>query len=213
MFKDVSFWTDLKSELVLGNIKIKFTSLSQIGTHCLSRMDLWLRWDMILWLLVRVLVEWIMKVTCVHLMRCHYTLTYNFTAFIWSKNCTISAKIESQPNINREEPSCRLCCHKTQRTKCTWSSRVLLYIAARAIHGNIKTVQRVAGKLLLFWAKNLKVEAINVLLDFNQPHHLLLPLLLLLPLPFPLLYSQTPPHHLLLLLYLDMYPHIAVASS
>lgn len=132
---------------------------------------------------------------------------------IWSKNCTISAKIKSQPNINREEPSCRLCCHKTRRTKCTWSSRVLLYIAARAIHGNIKTVQRVAGKLLLFWAKNLKVEAINVLLDFNQPHHLLLPLLLLLPLPFPLLYSQTPPHHLLLLLYLDMYPHIAVASS
>lgn len=47
---------------------------------------------MILWLLVRVLVEWIMKVTCVHLMRCHYTLTYNFIAFIYDLRTAQSAQ-------------------------------------------------------------------------------------------------------------------------
>lgn len=165
---------------------------------------------MILWLLVRVLVEWIMKVTCVHLMRCHYTLTYNFIAFIYDLRTAQSAQ-RLRVNLILTEKNRVVIKHKEQNVP---DLRVFCYtLAARAIHGNIKTVQRVAGKLLLFWAKNLKVEAINVLLDFNQPHHLLLPLLLLLPLPFPLLYSQTPPHHLLLLLYLDMYPHIAVASS
>lgn len=72
VFKDVSCWTtEWKSKCTLGNIKMKFTCFPQIGTHCLSRMDLWPQWDMILW--VPWPVEWIMKVTCCcfHLMHFH----------------------------------------------------------------------------------------------------------------------------------------------